>query len=269
MTISSWPYVNQSTTDVQYSRLFREGIPSAVVGSLGSTSMAVSADSSGMNVKVAAGSATVRGYMILSDAIVTLAVQASESQTRVDRVVLELDLAQPQYADRITPKVLKGTAGSSTPPALTQTDAGTYQISLALVTVDASVVTIAAAKVSDDRDWISGNVGRWISNSKRPTSPRKYDLGFNDALQQWEFWTGTAWQSLIPTLAWANITGKPSTFPTTPSDFTGTLPVDKGGTGQTSLANVTVGNSTLVNGIAVRVQATTPTDPVTNMLHFW
>lgn len=70
-------------------------------------------------------------------------------------------------------------------------------------------------------------------------------------------------------VAWTSVTGKPTTFPTTPSDFTGTLPVNKGGTGATDLANVTVGNATRVGGIRIYVQSTTPTGMSTNDLWFW
>lgn len=269
MTFTSWPYVNQDATDVQYSRLFREMAYSGVVDTLGGTVLKVYADSSGMSVKCPAGSAIVRGYMGQNDAEMTLTIAASESQSRVDRVVLELNLAQPLVADRIIPKVLKGTAGSATPPVLTQTDSGIYQISLALVTVDASVVSIAAGKVSDDRDFISGRIGRWSSSSKRPSSPRKYELGYNEGLSIWEYYDGSGWQNLVVPPAWANITGKPSSFPTTPGDFTGTLPVSKGGTGQTDLSAVTVGNSSLVDGNAFKVQPTAPTSPAANTVWLW
>lgn len=70
-------------------------------------------------------------------------------------------------------------------------------------------------------------------------------------------------------VTWDSITGKPSTFPTTPSDFTGTLPVSKGGTGQTDLNAVTVGNSVKVDGHRVFVQSGTPSGAVLNDLWFW
>jgi len=70
-------------------------------------------------------------------------------------------------------------------------------------------------------------------------------------------------------VTWASITGKPATFPTTPADFTGTLPVAKGGTGATDLAAITVGNSTKVDGHRVFVQSASPTTGVANDLWFY
>lgn len=70
-------------------------------------------------------------------------------------------------------------------------------------------------------------------------------------------------------VTWASITGKPDTFPTTPDDFTGTLPVSKGGTGATSLASITVGNSTKVDGHRIFVQSATPAGAVLNDIWLW
>lgn len=70
-------------------------------------------------------------------------------------------------------------------------------------------------------------------------------------------------------VTWASISGKPSTFATTPADFTGTLPVSKGGTGQTDLAAVTVGNATKVGGIRIYVQSSAPVGAAVNDLWFW
>jgi hypothetical protein len=71
-------------------------------------------------------------------------------------------------------------------------------------------------------------------------------------------------------VTWASITGKPTTFPTTPSDFTGVLPVDKGGTGATALSSITVGNSTLLDSRRVYTQSSTPSGTIPlNSLWFW
>ena len=71
-------------------------------------------------------------------------------------------------------------------------------------------------------------------------------------------------------VTWTSITGKPTSFPTTPADFSGILPVAKGGTGQTDLNNVTVGNATLVEGRRIYTQSGTPTGTIAlNSLWFW
>lgn len=224
MTQTSYPYVAQDVTDIEYGRLFREMAGGdGVVGSHGDTSLEVYGDSSGMNVKVRSGSAVLRGYMFYStDNPATVAVSAASAGNRVDRVVLELNLSAPLIPDRITLKVLAGTSGSSTPPALTQTDTGIYQISLATVNVDASVSSIAAGKVSSTRTWLDQSVGQWASNALRPATPDKYKLGFNESIGGYEYWNGTAWVAL-------------SAVDLTSASVTGILPLTKGGTGASTL----------------------------------
>jgi hypothetical protein len=269
MTMSSWPYVAQDVTDIEYSRLFREFRNNGVVGSLGDSTLKAFGDSSGMHVKVPSGSALIRGYMFMSTAQETIPLVASEAQARVDRLVLELNVAAPLVADRIVMKVLKGTAGSSSAPSVTQTDTGIYQLSMALINVDASASSIAGNKVLDDRDFVGGDTGRWINNDKRPSNPRKYQMGFNEAAGVWEYYNGSQWVNLIGATTWASITGKPSSYPTTPSDFTGILPESKGGTGQDDLDSVTVGNALKVGGRTIYVQSSQPSGGAVGDLWFW
>lgn len=72
-----------------------------------------------------------------------------------------------------------------------------------------------------------------------------------------------------PTVTWDAITGKPTNFPTNDASFTGTLSVAKGGTGSTSLATITVGNSTKVANHNVFVQSATPSGAVLDDLWFY
>jgi hypothetical protein len=108
---------------------------------------------------------------------------------------------------------------------MTQTDTGIYQISMGLVTVDPGVGTIAAGKVSDDRDFLDQRVGQWVNNGKRPSAPRKYKLGFNEQLGGYEYWDGTTWKALGD-----------HTHDLTSSQITGVLPLSKGGLGATTKA---------------------------------
>lgn len=70
---------------------------------------------------------------------------------------------------------------------------------------------------------------------------------------------------------WDTILHKPTSFPTTPADFTGVLTVAKGGTGQNDLSLVTVGNATLLENRRVYTQSATPagTAHPLNSLWFW
>ncbi|QPX61875.1 minor tail protein [Microbacterium phage DannyDe] len=224
MTMTSWPYVAQDTTDIEYGRLFREMAASdGMVGSFGDTTLRVTGDSSGRQVKMASGSAILRGYMFYSTAVETIAIAANAGAARVDLIVLELNLSAPTVAERILPKVLQGVSGSSTPPSVTQTDTGIYQIPLATVAVANGAAVINAGDVVDVRSWMDQKYGTWTT-ARRPVSPRKYKLGFNETLGVWEYHNGSTWVSL-------------SAVDLGSSQVSGVLPIAKGGTGGSSQAN--------------------------------
>ena len=230
MTMTSWPYVAQDTTDIEYGRLFREMAASdGMAGSFGDNTLKVTGDSSGRQVKMATGSAILRGYMFYSTAVETIAIAANAGAARVDLVVLELNLSAPTVAQRILPKVLQGTSGSSTPPSLTQTETGIYQIPLATVAVANGANVINAADVTDVRDWMDQKYGAWTTD-RRPVSPRKYHLGFNETLGVWEYHNGSGWVSL-------------QAVDLGSSNVSGVLPISKGGTGASSAANARTGLS--------------------------
>ncbi|WJN62880.1 minor tail protein [Streptomyces phage phiScoe23] len=210
MAQSSYPFDGQTVSETQYSTLFRELQDSGVAASASSSDLSVTADSTGMNVKVQPGTAIIRGHAYSSTAVETLTIAASESQARTDRIVLRLDPA----ANSIVLAVIKGTAGGGV-PALTQTDTGIYEMVLGNVAVGADVTTITTSNVSDQRRFVGTRIGSW-STALRPSSPRIGRLGYNSDTGKWEFWNGTAWSDLAPVVNWITITGKPATFPPDP-----------------------------------------------------
>ncbi|MEU5433815.1 tail fiber domain-containing protein [Streptomyces sp. NPDC020719] len=207
MAITSFPFDSQAVTESQYSALFREFQDSGVVAAYDTPGFLVSAGN-GMAVNVQPGLAILRGHMVQSTATEILTVPAAGTNTRVDRVVLRLDPA----SNSITLAVKAGSAGSSTLPALSQTDTGIYEMALASVTVAANVTTITSADVSATRPVVGNRVGVWAT-ATRPPSPRKGQLGFNNTLARWEWWDGSTWTDLAPTISWASLTGKPASFP--------------------------------------------------------
>jgi hypothetical protein len=210
VAITSYPFDSTAVTESDYSRLFREFQSTGVADGVGGSAFYAYADGTGMTVKVSSGFAIVRGHAIYSTATEVLTVAASNTTARVDRVVLKLDPA----TNSITLAVKTGTAGSSTPPALTQTDTGIYEFGLATVAVGASVTSISAASVQGERQFLGNTVGGWTT-STRPSSPRIGRLGFNQSTNTWEFWNGTAWTSLVAAVDWNTLTNKPASF--TPS----------------------------------------------------
>jgi plastocyanin len=207
LAITSYPFDSQVVTETQFSQMFREFQDSGVVASYDTSGFHVAA-STGMTVTVQPGLAFLRGHMVQSTATESLTIPTASTATRVDRVVLKLDPG----TNSITLAVKQGTAGSTAPPALTQTDTGVYEMALASVAVGANVTSITSGDITATRPVVGHRVGTWATVT-RPTAPRKGQLGYNNTISSWEFWNGTAWTPLISTVDWANLSGKPATFP--------------------------------------------------------
>lgn len=167
MAITSFPWESIDTTETQFSQWARN-IGEGVKGSSATNDLKPFGDSTGMNVKVYAGQAMVRGHYFVSTATETLTVTTSDpTNPRIDAVVLELD----PTANSIVLKVITGTA-ASTPvaPTLTQTDAGVYQLLLGTVAVAAGTGLIASGNVTDSRTFLRGATTSWSEITGKPTS---------------------------------------------------------------------------------------------------
>lgn len=207
MSISSYPFDGQAVSEGQYSYLFRElSSHSGIADEVGGTGFHVYGDSSGMQVKANPGFAIVRGHAVQSTATETIVIAAASAATRYDRIVLRLD----PTANKISIAVVQGTSGGGV-PALTQTDTGLFEFPLATVTIPVGSATISAGSVSDEREYLGNSVGAWTT-ATRPKNPRMGRLGLNSSTNQWEFWDGTQWADLAPTITWSTIQGRPSTF---------------------------------------------------------
>lgn len=129
------------------------GSASGVVRGFGSD-FSVFGDSSGMQVKVSAGEAWVRGHFGKSTSTKTLPIASNSSgSTRIDRVVLQADFVN----NRIEVEVVQGTTSA---PAVTQ-NSSIWQTSLATVSVANGAVTIAAGNVTDERSFTTV-VGKYV-----------------------------------------------------------------------------------------------------------
>lgn len=155
MTITYYPFdagAGSSVTEAQWMKMMR-GLINTGVFRTGRSNVdlnlfEVFGDSSGMQVKVKSGAAFIEGFFVESDAqeVLTIAT-ADATNPRKDLVVLKLD----RTANTITLTKLTGTpAVSPTTPTPTQNDT-TWELPLAVVTVDALAATIAAGKVADAR----------------------------------------------------------------------------------------------------------------------
>lgn len=138
-----------SLTEDGWRAMMRYQIQTGVLRNIDNELM-VYGDSTGMQVKVKTGQCVITGHwgQVSSEATLTIAA-AHATLARRDLVVARADFTN----NLIELDVITGTAAASpVVPVLTRNTA-VYEIPLAVVQVDAAVVTIAAAKVLDARQW--------------------------------------------------------------------------------------------------------------------
>jgi len=236
MAESYWPFDGEDTSETQYSQLFRRMQATGVWGDDTDQSCKLVAGA-GLVPVLKAGYALVRGHMYYNDDDLPLTFAAGSAQDRIDRAILRLD----PTANSIRAVVLAGTPGSGSPTALTQTDAGIFEISLARVMVTAGSSSISTSNINDERPFMGHVFGEWTTPN-RPSNPRKGQPGFNLTDGRPEYWTGAAWKAFVP-------------------DITASMITDP--------ENLVVGNSSKVGGRRIYVQSTTPTSPAPAANDIW
>lgn len=200
MTITSYPFDLQDTTEAQYSELMREMADSGVADSSDGIGLKVTANGTGMSATIQPGFAVVRGFGFKSTAVEPLTFGASAVSTvRWDLVVLRLD----PNTNSIVPVVIAGTSAASQAAAVVptpnRTTAGVYELVLAQVLIRANAPTVLVGDVIDKRDLQGSTVGSWTT-SQRPLAPRKRKFGYNETTGSWESWDGTAWIAVVQAL---------------------------------------------------------------------
>lgn len=157
MAENSYPYRDQEISDADYSDFARDYAPSGVVKrTTDASDLKVSADSTGMKVKVAAGRANLRGHRYKNTATKELLIDPKDDNPRVDAVVVRSEYGSVKAATLVVKKG-KPAASPTAPvaPSLEQTLDGIWEELLAEVSVSASAVTITAANVTDRRKLIT------------------------------------------------------------------------------------------------------------------
>lgn len=135
MTQNAWPFTGQTITMAQFRAWSR-----VTQGSRVWSGLSVTADTSGRNLIVTAGTATVDGCMFTSDSTMTLAVPANTTgTTRRAYALLTLD-------DSATPKIQLGVklgpAGGGD-ASFTQTESGVYELPLAYADLASGAASFA------------------------------------------------------------------------------------------------------------------------------
>ncbi len=150
MDLTTFPTNRADASEANYAKImitkFRDGVYRDYL-----QSFEVYADSTGVQVKVKPGAALLGGFEAELASQTVLALDSADSSyPRIDRVILQLDRTDPST---ISLEVLTGNPASS-PAAPSLTNNSTIsQLSLAQVRVDATVGTIVASRVSDERTY--------------------------------------------------------------------------------------------------------------------
>lgn len=158
----SYPFTSRVTYDAQSLPIYDRAVDSAFLRRFykaywddgvfykPSTSFAVTATGTGMNVQVQPGMAQVQGAFCLEDTAQTLPIAAADaSLNRIDSVVLRLDLSLDKRD--ISLAVVSGVAAvSPVAPALTRNNT-TWELGIANVLVSAGAGVITQRDVEDTR----------------------------------------------------------------------------------------------------------------------
>ena len=125
MADDAYPYpgVSQIETQQEWESFFSAVQLDGVVSGLAPT-----INSGARTASAGAGAAYLRGVYKPISSTTPTAVPSPDAQDRVDRLVLRLDRAAGTTATYVVPKVLKGTAGTATPPALTRGSTGAWDL---------------------------------------------------------------------------------------------------------------------------------------------
>ncbi len=154
---SYYPYDAGSGANVSEAqwRTFMGGTNSNGVISGYLNGLAVTGDSTGMQVKLATGGCWINGaYGENTSGVQTLSIDASHATlNRYDLIV-----ARNNYTTNVIEwDVIKGTPGASPTVPSATVDTTKYEIALAYVYIAATVTTITAANVTDQRQYSSAN----------------------------------------------------------------------------------------------------------------
>ncbi len=135
----------------EFARRFRQVITDGVRN--GGNSLRVTAPGTGMTIEIDYGDGMVQGYdyWLIDNQTgkLALAVAPADSQKRIDRAVLRLDMSvgkREVYAD-----IVKGTPGTHPAPPDLQRDNNIYELSLARFSVDAGATIIKPGDIIDER----------------------------------------------------------------------------------------------------------------------
>lgn len=206
MAETSFPFEDTDVSESQFAAW-----AAALAGNGVVSGLAVS-PGSGMQVSVAAGTALVRGvyYENTSAKAITVGAAPAAGNTRIDLVVLHLRMA----TNTVVAEVKAGTANTSggVAPSLVQTSTE-WEHPIARITVASGAASVTTGMLQALLSDPGRHVYTWAETAQRPTPSEATALGLNRADGTWWLWNGTTWTQFGHRPQWADIQGKPATFP--------------------------------------------------------
>lgn len=182
----SWFFDNgeqygQAELSEYFRQIYRSGVS---VSDAGLMDMEVSAN--GTQVSVGNGFAIINGFAYENSGTLSFTIESDNNYSRIDRVVLRLDLALM----KISAEIKKGTAGSTPKAPDLQRDSMVYELSLARVLVDVN----GNITVTDERTDVE------LCGAIRPRNLSEIDAMIQGFQKQFE-----SWFNAQQALGWRNI----------------------------------------------------------------
>lgn len=232
MAENSWPFYDQETTETQFSKWAR------VLGENGITSGLGVTPGTGMQVRLAAGFALVRGHAYENTSQLNLTVGAAPTtagQTRKDALVLRMSQVNRSVVAAIKAGLANTSGGSL--PALTQTDS-TWEFLIAEISVPQGVAAITTAHILERLPMLGTRILVNIESNRPAASQVNGSIFYNLSNGRLQYSTGAAWEDIMQL-----------------GNTTGTLAVNRGGTGQTTTKQA-------LRALGIYIQPTAPAHAV-------
>lgn len=160
-----------------------------------------SINSGARTVSAGTGAALVRGFYSNNPATYTASVPAQSAGDRVDRLVLRLDRTAVTAPDWIKPTIVQGTSGSSTPPALSTSTTGSWDLPICRWTTKADGTLTGLV---DERVLLGGSFVAFPSGARPAASPLR--LGYETDTGRLLYADGSAWQPFVQDTGWIPLT---------------------------------------------------------------
>lgn len=198
MAETSGPFDASDLTEADW-ELMLQYLVDGVLDVPGGTKLKASASGAvTRGVDITAGTGLIAGHWYKNSATLTVSSSANAAgASRIDRGVLRLD----RSGNAVTVEVLTGTAGSPSPPALTDNTSVTEK-PLWRWTVAPGAAGVTS--LVDERQFL-GALPRAFTSTNRPLNPRIATIGPETDTGRWLGWNGSQFDLLYEDTDWTSL----------------------------------------------------------------